>query len=92
MGHLVQKLQGVRSTNLNPQPQSSPEEPMHQDRSNELFLQVVPISKLYTDNTGQFHVHARSVHQYVMITYHCNANLMLAVPFKTRKDTYRIKA
>ena len=25
-----------------------------------------------------------------MITYHCDANLILAVPFKTRKDTYRL--
>ena len=27
-----------------------------------------------------------------MISYHCDANLILAVPFKTRKDTHRLKA
>ena len=27
-----------------------------------------------------------------MIAYHCNANLILAVPFKSRKDTHRIIA
>ena len=27
-----------------------------------------------------------------MIVYHCNANLILAVPFKTRKDNHRLKA
>ena len=27
-----------------------------------------------------------------MIAYHCDANLILAVSFKTRKDTHRLKA
>ena len=27
-----------------------------------------------------------------MIAYHCDANLILAVPFKTRKGTHRLKA
>ena len=27
-----------------------------------------------------------------MIVYHCDENLILAVPFKTRKDTHRLKA
>ena len=61
-------------------------------RSNDIFIQVTPISKLYTDDTGRFPVHACSGHQYVMIAYRCNANLILAVPFKTRKDTHRLKA
>ena len=92
MGHLVQKRQGVRSTNTNPQPPSSPEEPMPQVQYNELFLQVTPISKFYTDDTGRFPVHACSVHQCIMITYHCDKNLILAVTFKTRKDTHRLKS
>ena len=78
MGQLVQKCQGVRSTNPNlPQPSSPdppqtvlPEELLPHVLSNELFLQVVPISKLYTDNTGRFPVRAHSGHPYVMITYH----------------------
>ena len=27
-----------------------------------------------------------------MIAYHCDANLILAVPFNTRKDTHRLQA
>ena len=27
-----------------------------------------------------------------MITYQCDANIILAVPFNTRKDTHRLKA
>ena len=61
-------------------------------RSRELFLQVTPISKLYTDYTGSSPIHAHSGHQYIMIAYHCNANIIPVVPFNTRKDTHRIKA
>ena len=92
MGHLVQKRQGVRSTKPKPQPPSSPEEKMPQVRSNKLFLQVTPISKLYTDDTGSFPIHDRSGNQYVMIAYHCDENMILAVPFKTRKDIHRLLA
>ena len=63
MGNLVQKRQGVKSNNHKPQPPSSPEEPMTQVQSNELFLQVTPISKLYTDDTGCLPIHAHSGHQ-----------------------------
>ena len=58
MRHLVQKRQGVRSTKPNPPPTSSPEEPIPQVRSNELFIQVTPISKFYTNDTGCFLIHA----------------------------------
>ena len=87
-GHLVQKRQGVRSTNPNPQPPSSHQEPMPQVGSKKLFLQVPPISRLYTDDTGRFPIHACSGHQYIMIVYHCDANLILVVSFNTRKDTH----
>ena len=63
MGHFVKKRQGVRSTKPNPQPTSSPEEPMPQVQSNELFLQVTLISNLYTDDTGLFPIHNCSGNQ-----------------------------
>ena len=92
MGNFVQKRQVVRSINPKPQPPSSPEEPMPQVQSNELFLQVTLISKLYTDDTGCFPIHARNGNHHVMIAYHCDTSLILVVPFKTRKDTHRLKA
>ena len=92
MGYLVQKRQGVRSTKPKPQPPSSPEDSIPQVRSNEIFIQVTPISKLYTDETGRFPIHARSLNQYVMISYQYDKILILAVPFKTRKDTHRLIA
>ena len=92
MGHLVQKHQGVISTKPKPTTARSPEDPIPRIRSNELFLQVTPIIKLYTDDTGRFPIHSRSGNQYIMIAYHCNANLMLAVPFKSGKDTHCLLA
>ena len=92
MVHLVPKSQGVRSTKPKHHPTNSPEEPMTQVRSNKLFLQVPPISKLYTDDTSRFPIHACSGNQYIIIPYHCDANLILALPFKIRKDTHRLIA
>ena len=57
-----------------------------------LFVQMYPISKLYTDNTGRFPIKARSGNQYVMIAYHEDGNLILQQPFKSKKDVHRIAA
>ena len=92
MGHLVPKFQGVRSTKPNPPPTISTEETIPQVRSNELFIKVTLISKLYTDNTGLFPIHTRSGKQYITIAYHCDAHMILAVPLKSRKDTHRLLA
>ena len=75
MGHLVQKRQGVRSTKPKPPTTSSPEYPIPRIRSNELFLQVAPISKLYTDDTVRFPIHSHSGNQCIMILCHCDADL-----------------
>ena len=50
----------------------------------------MPISKFYTDETGCFPIHARNGNQYIMIAYHCDANIILEVPLKTRKVTHRL--
>ena len=92
MGHLVQKIQGVRSTKPKLTKTSSPELKLPQVRSNELQIQVTPISKLYTDNTGRSPIHYRSGNQYIMIAYHCDANLILVNPFSSRKDMHRLLA
>ena len=92
MGHLVLKVQGVRSTQPKLTTASSPEPKIPHVCSNELHIQVTPISKLYTDDIGRFPIHARSGNQYIMIAYHCNANLILTEPFSSRKDMHRLVA
>jgi hypothetical protein len=98
LGHLAQQLQNARSTKprtpaLNPAPHLpsiAPKEP--ELTSNEVHIHVVPISKLYTDDTGCFPIKARSGNQYVMIAYHANGNLILQQAFQTRSDKHRIAA
>ena len=68
MRHLVQKRQGVRSTNTKLTATSPSEPKLPQVWSNELQIHVTPIRKLYTDDTGRFPIQARSVNQYIMIT------------------------
>ena len=94
MGHLAQQRQNIRSTKPKapiasppPPPTAAPEAP-----SNELFIRVLPISKLYTDDTGRFPIKARSGNQYVMIAHHADGNLILQQAFKTRSDKHRIAA
>ena len=93
LGHLVQKRQGVRSTKMKaPTSLQHQQHILPQVKSNELHVFVTPISKLYTDDTGHFPVHARSGNRYIMIAYHCDANLILAEPFSSRKDAHRLLA
>ena len=91
IGHLVQKIQGVRSTKMKTSA-SLQQHILPQFKSNKLHVFVTPISKLYTDDTGRFPVHAHSGNRYVMIAYHCDANLILAEPFSSRKDAHRLLA
>ena len=92
MGHLAQQCQNIRSTKPKPPLASPPPVAVPEAPSNEIFIRVVPISKLYMDNTGRFPVRSRSGNQYVMIAHHANGNLILQQAFKTRSDKHRIAA
>jgi hypothetical protein len=94
MGHLAQQRQNVRSTKpklptpaplvVRPAPVAMP--------SNQVFIVIQPLSKLFTNNTGRFPVRARSGNQYVMIAFHANSNLILQQAFKTKSDRHCIAA
>jgi hypothetical protein len=79
LGHLAQQHQNIRSTKprtpVLSAPPIIPQTPVLP--SNGLHVQVVPISKLYTDKTGRFPVKACYGNQYVMIAYHADGNLIL---------------
>jgi hypothetical protein len=97
LGHMAQQRPNVRST----KPKSDPslalvpliQPPATVDLpSNQVFIKVHPLSRLYTDDTGRFLVKAHSGNQYVMIAYHADGNLILQQAFKTRNDCHRITA
>ena len=90
MGHIFQKRQGVRSTRPKLPTTTLLDQQLPRIRSNELYILVTPISKLYTDDTGSFPVHVHSGNQYIMIAYHCDANLILAEPFASIKCKHRL--
>ena len=92
MGYLVHKRQVVRSTKSKLTVTIPPEPKLPQVWSNELHIHVTPISKLDTDNTGRLPIHASSGNQYIVIAYHCNANLILADPYLSRKYTHQLLA
>ena len=86
-GHLTQLRQNVRSTK--PQPlQSQPSS----RSSGETHFRVEPVQKIYTDDMGRFPIFTRSGNQYIMITYHCDTNIIILEPFATQCDRDRIKA
>ena len=69
-----------------------PPEVLPNEGHNKIHIKTTHISKLYTDDTGRFPVISRKGNQYIMVAYHCYANAIMAAPFKSRKDKYRMVA
>jgi hypothetical protein len=98
MGHLAQQCQNVCSTNLTLPtvvpvlllPAIAP--PTEDTPSNEVFVCIYPISKLYTFGTSCFPIKVHLVSQYVMIAYHADGNIILQQAFKSRGNTCCIAA
>ena len=57
-----------------------------------MHIKTTHISKLYTDETGRFPVISRTVNQYITVAYHCDANSIMAAPFKACKEKERMVA
>jgi hypothetical protein len=94
MGHLAQQCQNVRLTKAKP---TLPESlavltPPVDMPSNQVFAIKIPLSKLFTNNTGCFPVRARYSNQYIMIAFHANGNLILQQAFKSKSDCHCIAA
>jgi hypothetical protein len=94
--HLVQQHQNVRLTKpKQPKPSSPPAlpttAPSYADEpSNQVFITVFPLSKLYMDDTGRFPVRACLRNQYIMIAFHANGNLILQQAFKSKSSRHCI--
>ena len=106
-GHMVQSLQGVRSTNKTTHqardnkkdPNQGTQEKNYEEedippphKTKELHIWDQPISKLYIDDCGIFLIRSRSGNEYIMIAYHCDSNTIIQAPFFNRKDKHRIRA
>jgi hypothetical protein len=60
--------------------------------SNQVFIKVYPLSRLYTDDMGRFPIRACSSNQYAMIAFHADDNLILQQAFKPKSDRHQIAA
>jgi hypothetical protein len=98
LGHLAQQHQNVRSAKPKwPTPLSPPALPTTAPSpadvpSNQVFITVYPLSRLYTDDTGRFPIGAHLGNQYIMITFHADGNLILQQAFKSKSDRHCIAA
>jgi hypothetical protein len=98
LGHLAQQCQNVCSTQ--PRPPRAPtglplhaiEPPAPELASNKTFVNVFPLSKLYTNDTGCVPVRACSGNQYIMIAYHADGNLIIQQPFKNKSNAHCLAA
>ena len=85
-GHMAQSRQGTRSTKPKPAakvplPDISSQLPAK--RSNELFVIVESISKLYTDDMGRSPVRSCSGNYYIILAYHADCNVILGKAFNS---------
>jgi hypothetical protein len=98
LGHLAQQHQNVRLTKpKQPTPSSPPALPTAAPDpanvpSNQVFIMVYPLSRLYKDDTGRFPIRACSGNQYIMIAFHADGNLILQQAFKSKSDRHCIAA
>jgi hypothetical protein len=98
LGHLAQQCQNIRSTKLKWPTTLSPttlltSAPSPEDiPSNQVFIKVYPLGRLYTDNMGCFPIRARLGNQYVMIAFYADGNFILQQAFKSIGDRHQIAA
>ena len=93
---MTQTRQDVHSTKPKPIP-STPAGEVAQissdipaTKSNELFIIVKPVSKLYTNDMGRFPIRSRSGHRYIILVLHCDSNAILVETFQSRHDQHHI--
>jgi hypothetical protein len=60
--------------------------------TNELCIADIPLSKLYTDNTGRLPIQACSGNQYITITYHSQCIVILCIPSANRTGKHQLTA
>ena len=88
-GHMAQPRQHIRSTQRAPT-DTVTAAVMPQAMTAEVH--VIPINRIFTDDTGRFTPRARSGNQYIMVTLHGPSNAILVQPFPSKHDSHRIAA
>ena len=88
-GHMAQPRQHIRSTQRTAANHATSLTDPHKLM---VEVHVVPINRIFTDDTGRFTPRARSGNQYIMVTLHGPSNAILVRPFASKHDSHRIAA
>ena len=84
-GHMAQPRQHIRSTH-------HPQLPSTRHSQSTFELHELPLTHLFTDDTGRFNPRAQSGNQYIMVGLHTASNAILVRPFASKHDSHRIPA
>ncbi len=90
MGHMAQPRQHIRSTQskILGAPALEPMVPT----TTTLEVEIIPTSRIFTDDTGRFTPRSRGGNQYIMVCLHTQSNAILVRAFQSKSDTHRIGA
>ena len=89
MGHMAQPRQHIRSTQ--PRALSAPTQET-KPTTPSLEIEIIPVSRIFTDDTGRFTPRSRGGNQYIMVCLHTQSNAILVRAFQSKSDTHRIAA
>ena len=64
---------------------------MHHSQST-IEIREIPLTHLFTDDTGQFHPYTQSGNQYIMVGLRIASNAILLRPFASKHDSHQIPA
>ncbi len=92
-GHMAQPRQHIRSTKTWPSitvPHLLDDMLAPPDAC--LTIHELPLTHLFSDDTGRFAPRAPSGNQYIMVALHADSNAILIRPFASKQDTHHIAA
>jgi hypothetical protein len=90
---MAQPRQHIRSTQPRPSlpvPHANGDTPALPDAC--LTIHELPLTHLFSNDTGCFTPRARSGNQYIMVALHADSNAILVRPFASQQDTHHIAA
>jgi hypothetical protein len=93
MGHMAQPRQHIRSTQQRPQSAPAHEASMPTvPTTPSLEIEIIPVNRIFTDDTGRLTPRSRAGNQYIMVCLHTQSNAILVRAFQSKSNTHRIAA
>ena len=91
-GHMAQPRQHIRSSHTQPLGTHHTDPTAVVTSQPTIEIHELPLTHLFTDDTGRFHPRALSGNQYIMVGLHSASNAILVRPFASKHDSHQIPA